>query len=144
VADFRSERMPTPEGEGNARDAWDEVWTDTYRLSRAINERIYAIAPWLKRVNRPQAGRAAVDLVGFWVMWHLAGGFDGVQQATSMSRAAMYRRIALFREVFGEHPDVFRMPGVTIDLSTAVRATDEASASDSAEKDDPAMPDEGK
>ena len=33
-----------------------------------------------------------------------------------MSRSAIYRRVTAFRRVFGEHPDVYRMPGVTLDV----------------------------
>ncbi|MES2171965.1 MAG: hypothetical protein V4479_14790 [Actinomycetota bacterium] len=126
MADFRSERMPTPEGEGNARDAWDEAWTSSYRFNKAVNERLFAIAPWIRKVVQPQAGRAMIDLLGFWLIWHVSGGFEGVQKATGMSRAAMYRRIALFREVFGEHPDVLEFPGITIDLAVMAKAAQEA------------------
>jgi hypothetical protein len=34
-----------------------------------------------------------------------------------MSRSAIYRRLRLFRKLFGVHPDEFQMPGVTIDLA---------------------------
>jgi hypothetical protein len=35
-------------------------------------------------------------LVGFWAIWRLAGGFEGLQRM-GMSRASIYRRIKLFR-----------------------------------------------
>ena len=57
-----------------------------------------------------------VDLVGFWVVWHLEGGFEGLQ-GMGMSRASIYRRIKLFRIAVGAHPDEFVMPGVTLDLA---------------------------
>ena len=56
-----------------------------------------------------------VDLIGFWSVWHLEGGFEGLQRM-GMSRASIYRRIKLFRIAFGAHPDEFEMPGITLDL----------------------------
>ena len=61
------------------------------------------------------AAGSIVDLVGFWAVWHLEGGFEGLQ-AMGMSRASIYRRIKLFRIAFGAHPDEFEMPGITLDL----------------------------
>jgi hypothetical protein len=55
------------------------------------------------------------DLVGFWLLWHLEGGFAGLQEM-GMSRSGIYRRVQAFRTVFGAHPDTFDMPGVSIDL----------------------------
>ena len=57
----------------------------------------------------------AVDLVGFWLVWHLEGGFEGCR-GLGMSRSAIYRRIKIFRVTFGVHPDEFVLPGVTSDL----------------------------
>lgn len=54
------------------------------------------------------------DLVGFWALWHLEGGAQGLERL-GMSRATLYRKIAQFRESFGVHPDEFRFPGLTAD-----------------------------
>jgi hypothetical protein len=62
------------------------------------------------------AAGSMVDLVGFWVVWHLEGGFEGLR-AMGMSRASIYRRIKLFRIAFDAHPDEFVMPGITLDLA---------------------------
>lgn len=59
--------------------------------------------------------------MGFWLIWHLEGGFDGLQRL-GMSRSAIYRRVASFRRVFGAYPDEFRFPGVTIDLPAYLAA----------------------
>ncbi len=59
--------------------------------------------------------------MGFWLLWHLQGGFEGLQHL-GMSRSAIYRRIASFRRTFGAHPDEFPFPGVTIDLPTYLAA----------------------
>ncbi len=119
MTDFRSQRMPTPEGNGNAAGRWRQAW-DAY--SRTVNR---VAGPALMPVVRPVAlkiaGRMIEDLVGFWLLWHLEGGFEGLQKL-GMSRSALYRRIASFRKHFGAHPDDYVFPGVTIDLETYLLA----------------------
>ena len=41
-------------------------------------------------------------------------GFEGLQRF-GYSEATIYRKVKRFRRVFGEHPDVFDFPGITID-----------------------------
>jgi hypothetical protein len=101
--DFRSERMPTPEGKGIARRAWD-----AYALTVRAHPATQALA-------RKIAVGPAMDLTGFWLMWHLEGGFEGLRKL-GMSRASIYRRVKLFRIVTGKHPDEYTMPGVTVDV----------------------------
>lgn len=105
MTDFRSERMESPEGRGIARRAWD-----TY--AGAVNK---VTIPVLTPFVRMYAAGSITDLIGFWAVWHLEGGFEGLQ-AMGMSRASIYRRIKLFRIAFGAHPDEFEMPGITLDL----------------------------
>ena len=105
MTDFRSDRMETPEGKGIARRAWDGY-------AGAVGK---VATPALKPLVHMYAAGSMVDLVGFWVVWHLEGGFEGLQRM-GMSRASIYRRIKLFRVAFGAHPDEFEMPGVTLDL----------------------------
>lgn len=103
MQDFRSERMPTPEGKGIAHRAWN-AYASTVRehpATKALARRI-AVGP-------------AMDLTGFWLMWHLEGGFEGLRRL-GMSRASIYRRVKLFRIVTGKHPDEYEMPGVTVDV----------------------------
>ncbi|MGN7247225.1 hypothetical protein ACTHQ1_05785 [Janibacter anophelis] len=82
--------------------------------------------PWVAPLVRPMAEGATLDLIGFWVAWHTCGGFEGLQSQLGMSRSAIYRRVSLFRKVFGQHPDVFQFPGVRIDLDAVVAASDPA------------------
>ena len=56
-----------------------------------------------------------LDLMGFWLAWHLEGGFDGLQRM-GMSRASIYRRVSLFRRTLGMHPDEYQLPGVDLDI----------------------------
>jgi len=106
MADFRSQRMSTQEGRGIARRAWDAYAATVTRVTAP------AMEPLVKRVAAP----AAVDLVGFWLVWHLHGGFEGLREL-GMSRASIYRRIKLFRSSFGAHPDEYELPGVRLDLA---------------------------
>ena len=105
VRDFRSERMESPEGLGIARRAWQGYVDAVGRVT----------TPALRPLVRKYAAGSIVDLVGFWAVWHLEGGFEGLLRM-GMSRASIYRRIKLFRIAFGAHPDEFEMPGITLDL----------------------------
>jgi len=106
MTDFRSDRMESPEGRGIARRAWDSYAGAVGKVS----------GPVIKPLVRKYAAGSIVDLVGFWAMWHLEGGFEGLQRL-GMSRASIYRRVKLFRIAFGAHPDEFEMPGISLDLT---------------------------
>ena len=120
VADYRSERMPSPEGEGRAKHALEDAWDAYHSANKAINKPLFAALPWLRQAVRGQAANAAVDAFGFWLAWRLFGGFEGLQTNLGMSRSTVYRRISAFRSVFGEHPDVFEFPGVEVNVETFV------------------------
>lgn len=115
MADFRSERMPSPEGEGRAKHALEQAWETYYDANAKANKPLYAALPFLKSLLRGYTASNVFDLFGFWVAWRLLGGFEGMQKQFGMSRSSLYRRIALFRRVFGEHPDVYEFPGITVD-----------------------------
>jgi hypothetical protein len=100
VVDFRSEKSNSYEGEGVARRAWG-------RYEKALGR---ALSP----VSRRIAESWTAEMIGFWVVWHLHGGFDGLR-ATGMSEATIWRKIKRFRIAFGEHPDTYKFPGVKLD-----------------------------
>jgi hypothetical protein len=106
VVDFRSDRMESPEGRGKARQAWETYVGVVSKVT----------TPALRPLVQRYAAGSVVDLIGFWVVWHLEGGFEGLQRM-GMSRASIYRRIKLFRIAFGAHPDEFEMPGITLDVA---------------------------
>jgi hypothetical protein len=97
--------MESPEGKGIARRAWDVY-------AKAVNQ---VAGPPLQPVVQRIAAPMTSDLLGFWLCWHLEGGFEGLRRL-GMSRSAIYRRIRLFRVAFKAHPDEFEVPGVLIDL----------------------------
>jgi hypothetical protein len=58
------------------------------------------------------------ELIGFWVAWHKAGGFGGLE-AAGWHRATVYRKIRRFRARFGAHPDEHRFEWIKLDLKQA-------------------------
>ena len=106
--DFRSDPYETNEGRGIARRAWDAY-------AKAVNDKF---GPTLHPLIQPAAATVArtmvADLIGFWTIWHLHGGFQGMEDF-GYSRATIYRKIKRFRRVFGQHPDEFTLVGVTLD-----------------------------
>ena len=98
--------MQSPEGKGIARRAWDSY-------VKAIDPVVRPFAGFLAEKMTPPV---ALDLAGFWLLWHVEGGFEGLQRL-GMSRSAIYRRISLFRRIFGVHPDEYQMPGVELNIT---------------------------
>ena len=78
-----------------------------------------AVGPVVRRAARVYT----MDQLGFWMAWHLYGGFEGVQEAFGMHPTTIWRKVAKFRKTFGVHPDEFRLPGVTIDQKAFWDAT---------------------
>lgn len=102
-------RMPSPEGRGNARKRFRDAW-DAY--SRGVNK---VAVPLLMPAIRWRASILTEDMAGFWLLWQLEGGFEGLER-TGMSKSAIYRRISLFKKITGRHPDEFDLPGVTVNV----------------------------
>lgn len=111
--------MPSPEGRGIARRAWEGYVGATKKYVQPAIEK----TPLGDAITSLSASTVS-DLVGFWVLWHLYGGFEGVQRL-GMSRSSIYRKVAMFRKVFGKHPDECQFPGIEIDVETYFEATGE-------------------
>jgi hypothetical protein len=107
-SDFRSDPMDTPEGQGIAKKAWNAY-------VKAVDRRI---PPFVKQkvgvALLPVGTQIVEDMIGFWVMWHLYGGFEGLEEF-GMHKSTIWRKVARFRKMTGSHPDVYQMPGITID-----------------------------
>lgn len=119
MSEVRAKRSPSPDGQGIAKGRFERAW-DAYE--GAVRPFTDPIAKRLTPLLLPLARGATFDLLGFWVSWHMLGGYEGMQEHLGMSRSAVYRRITLFRKVFGEHPDVYRFQGITLDVEAFVRA----------------------
>ncbi len=117
-SDFRSDPMDSPEGKGRARRAWDAY-------ANAVNK---PLLPLLKPAIHAYARKWTMDQIGFWVAWHMYGGFEGLVEHAGMHPSTVWRKVAKFREYFGVHPDVYRMPGVTLDPEAFWAAATEAQA----------------
>src|SRR5437660_1129418 len=103
MADFRSDKSESHEGKGKARRAWDAY-------ARAVNAvALPVLEPGIRRIARVMTS----DLVGFYVIWHLHGGFEGLVES-GMHPSTVWRKVKRFRMAFGQHPDEYRFPGVTI------------------------------
>ena len=111
MTDYRRDPMPTPEGRGIA-----------HRAREAHRGRADAPpGPAVQGTEGAIPAATAADLIGFWLLWHLEGGFDGLRRI-GMSRSSIYRRIKAFREHHGVHPDEFELVGVELYLAAYVRA----------------------
>lgn len=99
--DFRSDPSESPEGKGRARRAWDAYAKGLLPISQPIGK------VW--------ARKATTEMVGFWVLWHVYGGFEGLHERYGMHPATIWRKVAKFRLAFGVHPDEFDFPGITVD-----------------------------
>jgi hypothetical protein len=133
--DYRSDKMDSLEGLGVARARWsdfhdslpDEVWEDIYEAEVAAGLHEPGVAQ--ARDNDEDVPEEVLEalarevveeseLLGFWLAWHLAGGFANLQRA-GWHRATIHRKISRFRSHFGRHPDEFRLPWLRLDLQKA-------------------------
>jgi len=86
-----------------ARRAWD-------RYADAVD----SVRPrWRDEAVKRLTGRWTSDLMGFWMSWHLYGGFEGLEKA-GWHRATIYRKLKRFRTAFGTHPDEYKVVGVDL------------------------------
>jgi hypothetical protein len=116
--DFRSEKSESVEGKGIARRAWEAYDRGVRTVTRPL------LAPAARRLAATQVG----DLIGFWMMWQLHGGFEGLEEL-GMHRSTIFRKVKRFRTIFKEHPDEFKLPGVTINHAVYWKTVAEKNAS---------------
>jgi hypothetical protein len=73
-------------------------------MLRSLDEKAHRA--WVKEMS---------ELVGFWITWHAAGGFDRLEVA-GWNRATIFRKVKRFREAFGAHPDEYRFDWINLDV----------------------------
>ena len=138
--DLRSERMDTSEGEGRAQarlaafyrhgpgadlaielaEALSTGGPDLLGLAEeelAPDERDFVDAV---RDEITKDALEETDLIGFWVAWHRAGGFRGLERA-GWHRTTIFRRTKQFRLRFGKHPDAMTFSWLSLDLERCWR-----------------------
>lgn len=121
--DFRSDPSESPEGRGIAHGRRTTFWRSVPEKTLAA---LSAESPYLSTEEWPAFVRDAAaeavvedaELIGFWVSWHRAGGFQALE-AGGWHRATIYRKIRRFRSRFGAHPDEYRFSWITLDLERA-------------------------
>lgn len=124
--DYRDDKMATLEGHGIAASLWQEFLDDELEdlAEQAYDEgRVKPAQPRLE--NWPDDLRDEVasevreesELLGFWLAWHLAGGFRQLE-VSGWHRATIFRKVRQFRDSYSVHPDQADFPWLTIDLRT--------------------------
>ena len=129
--DFRADRMDTAEGRGIAKARMESFFAsvDEDTLIEAYTSSGWSSHPddmteeerWWEEQAKDAAAEDALeeaDLIGFWVAWHRAGGFSGLESA-GWHRTTIFRRLRGFRSRFRRHPDVMTFPWITLDLEKA-------------------------
>lgn len=125
--DYRSDPAQSPEGKGLARAAWDSYVGAVGMVTE----------PVARKSLRGLATTMAVDQFGFWLAWHIHGGFEGLV-SLGMHPTTVWRKVKRFRTTMGMHPDEYQMPGVTIDVEAYWEAMRIKAAAKAAAKSDQA------
>jgi hypothetical protein len=115
--DYRGDRMDTAEGRGLARGRrfayLSSLPADVLRAAGFDMPPSQLPAEFLDVQSK--AVKEGAELMGFWLAWHQAGGFENLE-AGGWNRATIFRKVRRFRSVFGEHPDVYEFPWIKLDL----------------------------
>jgi len=120
--DFRTDKSETTEGRGLAAGKWggfhyslpEEVVSEAFSTSNQATE---DLNPEMRDAIAEDALERS-ELVGFWVAWHLAGGFANLERG-GWHRATIFRKVRRFRAAYGAHPDEYVFPWIELDLSAA-------------------------
>jgi hypothetical protein len=120
--DFRADKSDTVEGTGNAAGRWhayhsfldEDVVAEAFPMS-ALDAEQY---PDFVRDDIAADAMEQSELIGFWVAWHMAGGFAALEEG-GWHRATIFRKVRRFRARFGAHPDEYSFPWIRIDLEQA-------------------------
>lgn len=123
--DYRSDPSESPEGRGIAYGRHAAFWKSLPESVRARSDAeatltVRTIEDYPAFIRDQVTSTVAEDaeLIGFWVAWHKAGGFAGLE-AGGWHRATVYRKIRRFRARFGAHPDEYRFEWIKLDLRQA-------------------------
>lgn len=98
----------------------DDVATDAARLRADLSAEEIEEGEH-RRADQLRRRRERMDLVGFWVNWHVAGGFRRLEEL-GWSRATIFRKVRRFRDLYGSHPDTYRFDWINLDVFAAWKA----------------------
>jgi hypothetical protein len=120
--DFRADKSDTVERAGNASGRWyayharldEDVVAEAFPM-RALHAEQY---PGFVRDDIAADAMEQSELIGFWVAWHMAGGFAALEEG-GWHRATIFRKVRRFRARYGAHPDEYSFPWIRIDLEGA-------------------------
>ena len=126
VTDYRSEKADSIEGKGVARSRWfvflaslpSDVLNATGWTHRGVSDFLNRNATAVERRKISEDAKERADLIGFWVMWHTAGGFEELENE-GWHRATIFRKIKRFRDRYGVHPDEFEFDWLKVDFDKA-------------------------
>ena len=120
--DFRSDKSESAEGGRVAVSRWAGYHhnLDEDVVAQAFSSPAQSMEELDPEIRDALASDALErsELIGFWVAWHLAGGFDNLERG-GWHRATIFRKIRRFRATYGAHPDEFIFPWIQLDLDTA-------------------------
>ena len=89
MPDYRSDPMPSQEGRGIARKAWEAY-------ARKVNAvALPLLEPAIDSASKRIAASMVEDLMGFWLAWHLCGGFEG--EDSNIGRPTGHHRTSVQR-----------------------------------------------
>jgi hypothetical protein len=121
MPDYRSEKMESLEGEGIAQGRWrsyqDRTPDEIFQLADDGRE-YYEELPDEAQFCEVASAIEQAELVGFWLAWHSAGGFTGLEQS-GWNRSTIFRKVRRFRAVYGDHPDNHRFAWLRVDWDRA-------------------------
>jgi hypothetical protein len=120
--DYRTDKSESTEGGRIASNRWASFH---YRLEEDVvaeafsspNQSMEDLDPEMRDAIAADSLERS-ELIGFWVAWHMAGGFDNLERG-GWHRATIFRKVRSFRTVFGVHPDEYAFPWVALDLPAA-------------------------
>ncbi len=121
MRDFRSEKMDSLEGEGVARGRFHgyvERMPDGFFELADEGLDLYDHLPDEYQSRQVASAIELAGLVSFWLSWHLAGGFAGLERS-GWNRSTIFRKVRRFRDVFDEHPDSYHFGWLRADWDSA-------------------------
>ena len=122
--DFRADKSDSVEGAGKATARWhayhgaldEDVLAEAFPMQTI--EKITEELPDFVRDDIAEDAMEQSELIGFWVAWHMAGGFAALEDG-GWHRATIFRKVRRFRARYGLHPDEYSFPWIKLDLDGA-------------------------